>query len=152
MKIYLSGAFDHRDDIRSIASALEAQGHVTTSHWVDEPPLVFDDTEFSLWERRARANDDVADVRRADVVVVIALWPSTTGGRYWEEGFAFGLGKRIIRVGPPENMFSLLADIEHFDTVDAFLQSTETRLTTAAHTARTVTSKVTGGVLNARVA
>lgn len=125
MKIYLAGAFDHAEDIRLVKMALEAMGHTVTSSWLDEPPLGYNDAAYDRWSRRARANEDIADVRRSDVVAFFTQWPSTTGGRHWECGVALERSNnglcRLIRIGPDENIFSLLNSIEGYATVMDFL-------------------------------
>lgn len=127
MKIYLAAAFDHADDINIVRAALEEQGHVVTSSWLDEPPLGYNDEAYRRWERRARANEDIMDVRRSDAVAFFTFWPSTTGGRHWESGVALERsmtsGVRLIRVGPEENIFSLLSTIEGYETVPEFLDA-----------------------------
>ena len=141
MRIYVSGAFDHREELAVLAAGLEARGHQVTSSWLYEPPLVFDDTEFSVWERRARANDDMEDIRRADAIVFVTLWPSTSGGRHWEAGAAYAWDKRMFRVGPIDNCFGHLSRIEHFDSFTEFLDF----MSGTAPSDR-VKRKVTGGV------
>ena len=123
MKVYLSGAFDHRDEVAGLSEFMGRAGITVTSNWLHEPPLAYDATEFDMWERRARANDDMADIRRADAFVYITLWPSTTGGRHVELGMALAWDKRVIRIGPADNMFSHLATIESFETIEAFMQA-----------------------------
>jgi hypothetical protein len=122
LKIYVSGAFDHREELSGLAGGLIARGHEVTSNWLDEPPLVFNDTEYQTWERRARANEDMEDVRRADAIVFVTLWPSTTGGRHWEAGAAYAWGKTMYRIGPIDNCFGHLSCITGFDSVNEFLQ------------------------------
>ena len=123
MKVYLSAAFDHQEEVQRLADFLRMQGHTVTSNWLHEPPLAYDATGFAAWERRARANDDMADIRRADTLVYISLWPSTTGGRHVELGMALAWDKRVIRIGPADNMFGHLATIEEYPGIGSFMHS-----------------------------
>jgi len=127
VRLYLSGPFDHSDDIREVGEALTRIGHVVTSNWLDEPPIVFDDPEHQKWERRARANDDLADIYRSDGIVVFTDWPSTSGGRDVEKGAAIVYRQfvrqhfRLIVVGPDSNVFDDLAAIERHESIGGFL-------------------------------
>ena len=54
------------------------------------------------------ASEDLEDIRRADVVICFTEEPrsnNSRGGRHVEFGYALGLGKTIVIVGPRENVF-----------------------------------------------
>ncbi len=127
MKIYLSGAFDHADDIRVIEQTLTAAGHEVTSNWLHEPPILHSDPMHEKWEKRARANDDIADMYRSDAIAVFTQWPSTSGGRDVEKGIAITYQRfvrqdfRIMVVGPQSNVFDTLASVELYETIEEFL-------------------------------
>ena len=67
---------------------------------------------------RARfAGEDIADVMAAETVVAFTEEPRTCnsrGGRHVELGIALGAGKRVIVIGPRENVFCWLPGIEHY--------------------------------------
>lgn len=113
MKVYLSGSFDARDEIAKDAAFLRGLGFEITSSWLNEPPIRYDSPEHEEWQKRARANEDLLDVERSDVVVVYTHWPSTSGGLHVELGIAAALRKRIIVFGPRLNVFHYLNLVEH---------------------------------------
>lgn len=124
MKIYLSASFDARDIIEQYAGVLIQKGHEVTSNWLWEPPKRVGD-EFEAWEFRARANDDLADIDRADAVVMFTEWPSTSGGRHGEFLYGIAKGKRAVIIGPRENVFEYLSVVEQYDTWEDYLDTLE---------------------------
>lgn len=76
-------------------------------------------------ERRRFAMEDCDDVRECDWMISLMQEPrdNSRGGRHIEFGMALGLGKRLTIIGPRETVFHHLDEVEHFDTVEAFLAS-----------------------------
>ena len=127
MRVYLSGSFDNLGNMRAVGESLRSRGHYVTSNWLDEPPIhVADDKVREDWEYRARANDDKADIDRADVFVVYTAVPSSSGGLHWETGYAEGVGLPTIIVGPMLNVFHRLADVRQFDNTGELLDYLDT--------------------------
>jgi nucleoside 2-deoxyribosyltransferase len=66
------------------------------------------------------ARQDCEDLMAADAVIIFTEIPNTilaTGGRHVEFGLALAQGKRVIIVGPRENVFHyLLPDSQIFAT------------------------------------
>ena len=118
--VYLSASFDARDIIEQYAAALMERGVEVTSNWLWEPEKRHG-AEFEDWEFRARANDDLADIDRADTVVMWTQWPSSTGGRHGEFLYGVAMGKRVVVIGARENVFQHLAVVEQFDSYEEFL-------------------------------
>ncbi len=125
MNVYLSGSFAAREAIRDYACQVETLGHTVTSNWLYEPPLRTDE-DHREWEYRARANEDLADIRRSDLVAVFTEWPSTTGGRHAELVAGVIWEKQVCTVGPlhsdthHEPVFAYLAAVRHFEAFDDF--------------------------------
>lgn len=118
MRVFLAGAFNHQDDIKIVRAALEEQGHVVTSTWLDEPPIPDVGKE---WFHRGIAVVDRYDVERADTVAVFTFWPSLGGGYHTETGMALAWKKRLIIVGPP-TFYGRLAD-ETYETAQEFIDA-----------------------------
>lgn len=115
VKVYLSGSFAARDVIAERADDLRHLGVTVTSSWLEEPPITHDDPAYDAWLKRARANEDVEDVRRSDMVVVFTEWPSTSGGLHVETGMAISERKPIMVVGPRLNVFQYRSDVTHHE-------------------------------------
>ena len=61
------------------------------------------------------AIDDVEDIRACDAFVLFSIdgeIATKRGGRHWETGFAYGIGKSVIVCGPKENIFHFLPDVK----------------------------------------
>jgi hypothetical protein len=136
MKIYLAARYSRNAEMRGVRDVLQTLGHHITSRWIDchagkyltsfTPEHLNNDPEYCS----AIARHDWDDLSEADTVI---SFTDTTGGgkggRHVEFGLSLALGKRSILVGPRENVFHTLPEIEHypswFSCVVAL--STETR-------------------------
>lgn len=112
-KVYLSSSFAARGKTSERAARLDALGYTITSSWLREPVIEHDD-QHEDWLKRARANDDVEDVRRSDAVVIFTGIDSTSGGLHVELGLAIANHKRIYVVGPLLNVFMYRNDVTHY--------------------------------------
>lgn len=120
--VYLAAAYSSKDDIRPYADQLREMGLEVTAQWLDEPhaatvPFTSRDPE----ELRAFARRDIDDVARSEVFLFFSLdpeQPTKRGGRHVELGLAIAMKKRVIVVGPRENIFHFLPEVEVVATWD----------------------------------
>lgn len=121
MIVYLAARYSRRDELRQVRDELQRRGHVVSSRWLDTD-----------WERRPDGGSTVApdehrvryclidleDVLAADCLVSFTEEPNSVhgkrGGRHVEYGVALQAGKRLIVVGPRENLFHHHPKVEHF--------------------------------------
>jgi nucleoside 2-deoxyribosyltransferase len=113
MKLYLAGPFENRSDIAVVALALARDGHEITSRWLTEHAVAFTQAEHA---RQARV--DLADIEAADALVLVNEPGSERGGRHFETGYAFALGKRIYVIGQRTNVFHHLGDVLRVRSVE----------------------------------
>ncbi|MBW3672369.1 MAG: nucleoside 2-deoxyribosyltransferase [Acidobacteria bacterium] len=114
--VYLAAAYSTKDQLRPYAHELRQLGFEVTAQWLDEPhaatvPFTSRDPE----ELRAFASRDIDDVARSDVFLFFSLdpeQPTKRGGRHVEFGLAVATGKRVIVIGPRENIFHFLPEVE----------------------------------------
>lgn len=115
MKFYIAAPMSFRDRALDWARILENNGHDLTARWVtngEEDP----EMPQAHW-----ANMDLADIHAADVVILMTgvrherLW---SGGRHFEFGYAYHLGKRCIVCGQRESVFHHLERIEQYDIIE----------------------------------
>lgn len=114
--IYLAARYGRREEMARYADELEALGHDVTSRWVrgsHESP------DVTSWECEQWAKEDTKDITRADILVAFTEGPNYVlgvgrGGRHVEYGAALALGKRIVVVGPRENVFHHLPQVRRF--------------------------------------
>src|SRR5271166_4676772 len=118
MILYLAARYTRKEEIREYAKKFEVAGHIVSATWFDEPH----DGQATMAEvgdelMRVYADRDLAEIRQANAIVFYSETEHThnrRGGRHVEFGYALGLGKRIIVVGPKENIFHHLPQVEHF--------------------------------------
>jgi hypothetical protein len=128
LKIYLAAAWSRRDEIAAVADQLMEQipGIEITARWLWEPTVLGSKIVRGNRFRRRRAQEDVADVRKADILVRFsddlsgATVPAklATGSRMFEQGLAYAEGKRIVVVGGNQPIFDYLPEIVHLRHVD----------------------------------
>ena len=127
MKIYLAARHGRREDMLQMAAMLESHGHHITSRWIRRPAEA-DDADFSnpwtaegdrirLGERLA--GDDLADIRACECLIAFTEGPNggpeaNRGGRHVELGIAIALGKKVAIVGPRENIFTCLPNVQQY--------------------------------------
>lgn len=108
-KIYLAGRFERQAELRVLADELVAHGHQVTSAWLGAAGLSLSDpVKARVWAER-----DLFDVRAADVYLLISDDVLGRGGKDWEGGYAYALGKRIVVVGPRAHVFHYAFGVTH---------------------------------------
>ena len=121
-KVYLAARYSRRQEMLGVRDVLEAFGHEITSRWINSDHQVDDkglSVEAEHSERVRFAIEDWKDLQDADWVLNFTEPPRSTnsrGGRHVELGGALALGKRCIVIGPRENVFHCLPQVELFKT------------------------------------
>ncbi len=115
MKVYIAAPWVRREEAKAFGKRLLKEGHDVTSRWFyHEGPLdnsVGRGVSPEVCKQQAR--EDIEDVRRADVLVVLNLEKSE--GKAVETGIALTCGIPVISVGQRSNIFQALG-IEVPDT------------------------------------
>lgn len=114
MKVYLAHNYAAKESLRAVKAALEAAGIIVTSRWIDANP----EDPYSPITMREEAENDVADVLRADAVVHFTdnFGDRPGRGKYVELGLAVGFDKRVLLVGHEQSgcVFYHLKQMEHY--------------------------------------
>ena len=121
MKVYLAARYSRIGELSVYASQLQDAGHEITSRWVLGTHSVEDDGGLGADGIAAYALEDYFDLSAADTVVTFTEEPRSgmgRGGRHVEFGMAVALDKRLVVVGPMENIFHALPQVEHFPDWD----------------------------------
>jgi nucleoside 2-deoxyribosyltransferase len=124
LNVYVASSFKTADYVRWLRERLEDYVNITSS-WCEEQPLLPNDYREQPQEARFRANEDYLDIERSDIVAVFTHEESTTGGLHVELGMAIALKKRVIIVGPKTNVFHYMNVIEHYPSVEGFINRIE---------------------------
>jgi hypothetical protein len=120
-KVYLAARYSRNEEMRGVRAVLMALGCEVTSRWIDchggKYPGSFtceqlnDDPGYCA----AVGRNDVEDLAAADTVVSFTSpGGGGKGGRHVACGLALGLGKRLILVGPRENVFHTLPQVQWY--------------------------------------
>lgn len=121
MKVYLAARYSRNDEMRGVRDVLQALGHEVTSRWIDQhggdllESIVAEKLNAEPAACAKYAHIDVEDLKAADTVISFtSAGGGGKGGRHIEFGVALGLGKRLMIVGPRENVFHTLPAIEWY--------------------------------------
>lgn len=116
MKVYVAAPFKYRAVAKSWAMQVHNAGHVVTSSWLWTD---LDDDDYERhWKREAIR--DLADVRAADLLVLMAVNEPARGGCLMEFAYALGQGIPCVTVGDKPWMQFLTLAQEHFHTFETF--------------------------------
>ncbi len=119
MNIYIAARYELRREVARIARQLEDHGHEVTSRWLDGKTRGARPAE--------NASYDLTDIVLADCIVLFTddpagKTPAGSHGRpHVEFGYALRAGKRLVIVGPRENVFHHLPTVEQFRSVKGLL-------------------------------
>lgn len=94
--------------MRQMRDRLAECGIETRSGWLDENA----GQEFSMLrgeQMREYSHRDLGEIMSVDTIIIDTIEASPSGGREVELGAAIALGKRVIRIGPPRNIFHAVA-------------------------------------------
>lgn len=108
--VYLASRSEDRPQMRTLRTALAAHGIVCTSRWLDVEDISTGTPDQALM--------DLDDIRAADLFVVYKPREThgrTTGGHHVEFGYALALGKPIVLMGEPENVFHVHPAVQVVD-------------------------------------
>ena len=127
VNVYLAGRYSRREELCRYAEELSSLGWTVEARWLHGSHTL-DERGLSVQgeqsERAMFACEDWEDVTSADVCISFTESPrasNSRGGRHVEFGAAMALGKRCIVIGPRENVFHHLPELEHFDTWEEFI-------------------------------
>ena len=124
MKVYLAGRYSRKEELKGYADQIRAAGHEVTSRWLQGDHQVREASDAETdsvsvpVDGRPYALDDFEDLGLSDVVVSFTETPrkggDSRGGRHVEFGLALAWDKRVLVVGPRENVFHTLPQVLHF--------------------------------------
>lgn len=125
MNIYLAARYSRHPEMRNHAHQIEAFGHTITSRWINGNHEM---RGASTEDRERFAVEDLEDLTKSDVVISFTEdieednHRPSKGGRHVEFGLGIALNKRMVVVGPRENVFHCLPSIEVYSDLSAFLR------------------------------
>jgi hypothetical protein len=121
--IYLAARYNKHPEMQGVRDVLQAMGHTVTSRWIDQHGG--DQLESATHAQLNSQSEacavygqhDIEDIEAAETVISFT-YPDGggKGGRHIEFGYALAKGKRMILVGPRENIFHTLPEVERFES------------------------------------
>jgi hypothetical protein len=126
MLIYLASRYSRFPEMLQVRADLECAGHSVTSRWINGSHQVDDaglSVEAKKSERLRFAAEDLQDLHRAEAIIAFTEAPRSKrsrGGRHVEFGIALAARKRLIVLGPPENIFYCLPQVEWYPDYRSF--------------------------------
>lgn len=144
MKFYLAARFSRNEEMREVRSVLETFGHDVTARWIDRDQRTFDDgrdggaieniADWDMNNAEQTAIEDLEDLAKADAVLNFTEGLTkphrkdrpAKGGRHVEFGIGLALNKLMFRIGPHENVFHCLPNVEAYASLEEFLDAFET--------------------------
>ena len=126
-RVYLAARYSRRVELCAYRTALANMGYVVTSRWLNGNHQTTDaglSEQAREADRLMFASEDWNDLVSADTCISFTEEPRATnsrGGRHVEFGAALAFGKRCIVVGPLENVFHCLPEVERYSNMDDLL-------------------------------
>lgn len=137
VRYYFAARYSRNAELRTYRDDLTTalpNAHVT-SRWIDQhggslvESLAAEQLNFDPAGCEPYAKADIEDLDAAHVVVSFTgNGGGGKGGRHIEFGYALARGKRIVIVGPRENVFHTLPAVEVYVTWPEFLAAEATRM------------------------
>lgn len=122
-RVYLAARYSRLEEMQAVREQLRELGYEVTSRWVNGDHQAENDDPLLM---REFAIDDLADLRRADMVISFQETPrqpsTNRGGRHVEFGYALAMGKVLYAVGPLEHVFTALPEVHHYASWPDLLQ------------------------------
>ena len=116
LKVYIAAPWANKPDALAAKQAFEAAGFEVTSHWIEYHSGATLGNPADEEELCNQAVEDVEDVMKSDVFVILNLGKSE--GKATELGIAYALGIPTILIGERTiNIFYYLPNIFRADTV-----------------------------------
>lgn len=129
LKIYLSGAWSRKAEIREIAQYLELVGLNVQSRWLwERTPELTQECVSDFMKERALI--DTVDVSQCHVFVRFsdnmksATVPTEliTGGRMVEMGMALAMNKLVMVIGGHQTVFDYLPEVIHLEDLNELVE------------------------------
>jgi nucleoside 2-deoxyribosyltransferase len=134
MRVYLCSRWGRRDELRAYKRQLEASGLCTvTSRWLLDGTH---DADGRTDMARRFADEDLQDIAGSDLLIAFTEAPESPygrGGRHVELGYAIGIRRPVWIVGPRENVFAYLSQVQQFQSLAGVIERLQQRTEAVTH-------------------
>ncbi len=128
MKIYLAARYSRAAEMRKARQRIENADHTVTSTWIDQKSeeIPLDTLNANPTAHAQYALRDLYDLLDSEAVISFtSIRGGGRGGRHIEFGIALHSNKRLIIIGPRENVFHTLLAVDVYPDLDNALRALE---------------------------
>lgn len=131
MRFYLAASFARGAELLDYATILRSLGHEVNSSWIEisQNPALFQPEQIA-------AMIDISEIQDCDCLVSFLTthdFVYQSGGRHVEFGYAYALEKKLVIIGPRENIFHYLPGVLQFDNFLLFIAWVKRHAPTVTH-------------------
>lgn len=120
---YIAASSEQQNTAKEAREDLQRLGHTCTSRW-HFATLSIHREKLDPEAMRQGGIIDLEDISSANVFIMFTWVPNQRGGRHVEMGYALGLNKPMVIIGPLENNpFQFLSQIRQYDSWKEFLET-----------------------------
>ena len=109
-KIYIAASYTAHALAEEVAGILEPYCEVVST-WHKN---VVDEGKLTHTEKSAAASKDLKQIKSCNVLLYLSTPHKTNGGRYFETGYAFALGKGVHILGEDNNVFDSMLPLAYW--------------------------------------
>lgn len=124
--VYLAARYERKWEMRKVRERITSRHVTVVSRWIDQEDQDEGLGADVLTEAPERgigyAVKDLEDIQHANLVIVFTGGGNGRGGYHTEVGYALGLGRRLMLVGPRENVFHCLEQVTRYETTDQIVK------------------------------
>lgn len=126
MTVYIASRFERKHEMKALVSLFAEHNIQVEARWLDEdisPQSQLSD--LTPLYCRSKAEIDLEDINSSDTFVFFSDDRPITvrGGKHVEFGYALATGKRLVVIGPHENIFHYLPGVVQYHSVEDFLDA-----------------------------
>jgi len=121
MRFYLASSYANQIQMQKYARQLRALGYEVTSRWIYGHAIPDSAANPDALKQRF-AREDQTDLYECSHVLNFTGVKIGRGGRHVEFGIGLEMNKTMIIIGPKENVFHSLREVEQYPDWESFLE------------------------------
>jgi len=126
IKIYIAAPWAEKAYAKEVSKDFRAAGFDVVSRWIDfHEGTSSDGLQLDPVKLQREALNDIEDVMAADILVLLNLQArgTETSGKAVETGMALAMGKDVVMVGGPTNVFHFLDTVRKVDSIEDAIEA-----------------------------
>jgi nucleoside 2-deoxyribosyltransferase len=126
VRAYIAARFEQKAEMKALVPVFAANNIQVRAHWLDETVSSTSQlSDLTPAYCAEQAQVDLDDIDACDIFVLFGdKVPKTIrGGKHVEFGYALAKGKRVVVIGPQENIFQYLPHVVRYRSLEDFLDA-----------------------------